>query len=218
MKNWMQNWISRLVLLCLMISGSALAESQLGRDYTALAAPQPSSQQKIEVLEFFFYECGHCFHLHPYLASWEKTMAKDVEIRYVPTMFSDRTEPLARTFYALESMGQIKQVDDAIYRAIHEKDIGLFDQSSISAFLAKNGVDAAKFATAYNSFGVGNKVAQAKQMIRTYNIQGTPTLIVAGKYVITGQQPQDVPRILNDVIAKVRAERAPTKPTAAKKH
>jgi thiol:disulfide interchange protein DsbA len=114
---------------------------------------------------------------------------------------------LARSFYALESIGQLKQVDDAIYQAIHVQEISLFDLESIGTFVAKNGVDRTKFAAAYNSFGVENKINQAKQMIRSYKIQGTPTLVVAGKYLITGQQPQDVPRILNDVIAKVRQER-----------
>lgn len=217
----MKHWMVRLLGLglALFISGSAMAEAQLGREYTKLVTPQPSSAQKIEVLEFFFYQCGHCFHLHPYLASWEKSKPADVEIQYVPTMFSPSTEPLARAYYALESMGQIKKVDDAIYRAIHEQDIDLFDLDSIAGFLAKQGVDRAKFTASYNAFGIGNKVAQAKQMIRTYNIQGTPTLIVAGKYVITGLQPQDVPKVLNDVIAKVRQERGgAAKAPAAKKH
>lgn len=218
----MKRFISRLwIILALCVSGSALAESQLGKDYSLLDPAQPTSNTKIEVLEFFFYECSHCFHLHPFLMQWEKTLPKDVDLRYVPTIFRSSTEPLARTFYALESIGQIKQVDDAIYQAIHVQEAALFDLASISALVAKNGVDRTKFTTAYNSFGVENKINQAKQMIRSYKIQGTPTLIVAGKYVITQQQPKDVPRILNDVIAKVRQERgmgakpaAPAKKTA----
>jgi thiol:disulfide interchange protein DsbA len=200
-----------LAVLALCVSGSVFADAQLGKDYTVLNPVQPSSAQKIEVLEFFFYECSHCFHLHPFLVEWENTLAKDkvkdVEIRFVPTIFRSSTEPLARTFFALEGMGKLKQADDAIYQAIHVQDASLFDVDSIGALVAKNGVDRAKFVAAYNSFGVENKVNQAKQMIRTYHIEGTPTLIVAGKYVITGQQPQDVPRILNALIAKVRHER-----------
>ncbi len=215
----MQHWIGRLLGLglALFISGSAVAEAQLGREYTKLSTPQQTNPKKIEVLEFFFYQCGHCYHLHPYLASWEKSMPTDVEIQYVPTIFRDSTEPLARTYYALESMGEIKRVDDAIYRAIHDQDIELFDQNSIAAFLSKQGVDRAKFTAAYNAFGVGNKVAQAKQMIRSYNIQGTPTLVVAGKYAITGLQPQDMIKVLNEVIAKVRQERGGAA-KASKKH
>lgn len=217
----MKRFINGLwIVLALCVGSSAFAGSQLGKDYSLLDPVQPSSSTKIEVLEFFFYECSHCFHLHPFLMEWEKSLPKDVELRYVPTIFRSSTEPLARTFYALESMGQIKQVDDAIYQAIHVQESALFDLASIGALVAKNGVDRTKFTAAYNSFGVENKINQAKQMIRSYKIQGTPTLIVAGKYVITQQQPKDVPRILNDVIAKVRQERsmgaklvAPTKKT-----
>lgn len=215
----MKSWMSRVfMVLALCVSSSAFAEAQLGKEYTLLSAAQPTSNQKIEVLEFFFYECSHCFDLHPYLMSWEKTMAKDVEIHFVPTIFRPSTEPLARTFFALENNKQIKQIDDAIYQGVHVQNAELFDLASITAFVAKNGVDRAQFTAAYNSFAVENKVNQAKQMIRLYNIQGTPTLVVAGKYVITGQQPKDVPRILNDVIAKVRQERGMgAKPTAPAK-
>lgn len=215
----MKNLMHRLLLAtALLFSTTAFAESQLGKDYLLMNPTQPTSNQKIEVLEFFFYECSHCFHLHPFLVEWEKTMPKDVQIQYVPTIFRSSTEPLARTFYALEGLGQLKQVDDAIYQAIHVQQSELFDLSSISKLVTKYGVAKDKFEAAYNSFSVNSKVNQAKQMIRTYKIQGTPTLIVAGKYVITQQQPQDVPRILNDVIAKVRQERGMgAKPAATKK-
>lgn len=215
----MKNLMRRLLLVATFLASStAFADAQLGKDYTVMNPALPTTSPKIEVLEFFFYECSHCFHLHPFLAEWEKSMPKDVQIQFVPTIFRASTEPLARTFYALEGLGQLKQVDDAIYQAIHVEQAELFDLTSISALVAKNGVDRDKFAAAYNSFTVNSKVNQAKQMIRTYKIQGTPTLVVAGKYVITGQLPQDAVRILNEVIAKVRQERGMgAKPAAAKK-
>jgi len=198
---------SLIVAAALLISGAAVAAAEQGKDYNLLNPAQPASSKKIEVLEFFFYECGHCFHLHPLLAAWEKKMPKDVELVYVPTMFRDSTEPLARTYYALEGMGQIKQMDDAIYQAIHVNNVSLFDLESIGSFVGSRGVDRAKFASAYNSFSVQSKVTRAKQMIRSYGISGTPTLVVDGKYMITGLQPADMIRVLNDVIAKARKER-----------
>ena len=206
----MNSFLTRLMMVAaLLFAGAAHAEVQQGRDYTVLAAPQPSTTGKIEVLEFFFYECGHCFHLHPLLAKWDKSKAGDVEISYVPTMFRSSTEPLARTYYALQGMGQIARLDDLIYKAIHEQQIGLYDLDSIAAFVARNGVDRSSFESAYNSFSVVNKVAHAKQMILpgAYNIQGTPTLIVDGRYAITGLQPADTIRVLDEVIAMVRKGR-----------
>jgi thiol:disulfide interchange protein DsbA len=190
------------------MSGMVFAEAQPGRDYTLLNPAQPVAGKKIEVLEFFFYECSHCFHLHPLLAAWEKNLPKDVEMSYVPTIFRQSTEPLARAYYALESMGKAKQLEDGIYQAIHVKNINLYDLNSISNFVALYGVDKTKFSDAYNSFAVQSKVTRAKQMIRSYAIQGTPTLVVDGKYVITGMGPKDLMRALDEVIAKVRKERA----------
>jgi len=193
-----------IVAVMFMFVGTAFAAAQQGKGYTLLNPAQPASTPKIEVLEFFFYECSHCFHLHPLLADWAKTLPSDVQLTFVPTIFRDSTEPLARTFYALESMGKIKQMDDAIYQAIHIKQANLYDLDTIGAFVASNGVDRNKFAATYQSFTVNSKIANAKQMIRRYGINGTPTLVVDGKYVITGLQPADTIRVLNEVIAMAR--------------
>lgn len=218
----MKSLFTRLLMIAaLLLAGGAHAEAQLGRDYTLLNPPQPTATGKIEVLEFFFYECSHCYHLHPFLSKWEKTKASDVEISFVPTMFRPSTEPLARAYYALQGMGQVERMDDLIYKAIHEQQIGLYDMDSIGAFLARNGVDRKSFEAAYDSFSVLNKVNRAKQMILpgNYNIQGTPTLIVDGRYAISGLQPADTIRVLDEVVAMVRKSRAPVAATGKhKKH
>ncbi len=210
----MKNMIKTLVVAAiLLIGGTAFADVELGKDYKLLNPPQPVSTRKIEVLEFFFYGCSHCFHLHPLLAAWEKNMPKDVELIYVPTIFRDNWEPMARTFYALESLGQLHQLHDALYKAWNVDNDVLGDEAKILGFVAPRGVDRAKFSAAYNSFSMQSKVVRAKQMIRSYGITGTPTLVVDGKYLITGLQPADSIRVLNEVIEMARKERS-AKPKA----
>jgi protein dithiol oxidoreductase (disulfide-forming) len=193
-----------LIALSLLVSSAALADAQLGKEYSLLNPPQPTSTKKIEVLEFFFYGCSHCFHLHPKLSEWEKTMPKDVELILVPTIFRDSWEPMANTYYALESMGQQRQLHDALFRAWNEDKIDLSDEARIGDFVSKHGVDRAKFSAAYNSFSMKSKVTRAKQMIRSYSISGTPTLVVDGKYVIEGLQPEETIRALKEVIVLAR--------------
>lgn len=195
---------SLVVALSLLVSGAAFAAAELGKDYTLLNPPQPTDSKKIEVLEFFFYGCSHCFHLHPLLSTWEKTMPKDVELTFVPTIFRDSWEPMARTFYALESLGQQQQLHDALYKAWNVDNNQLLEEEKIRDFVSSRGVDGAKFSAAYNSFSMQSKVARAKQMIRSYSINGTPTLVVDGKYVIEGLQPEDTIRVLKEVITIAR--------------
>ncbi|WP_435628667.1 thiol:disulfide interchange protein DsbA/DsbL [Candidatus Ferrigenium straubiae] len=196
------------VAALLLIGSSAFAAVEIGRDYKLLNPPQPAGANKIEVLEFFFYGCSHCFHLHPQLSAWEKTMPKDVDLIYVPTIFRDSWEPMARTFYALESLGQLHQHHDALYKAWNVDNEVLGDEAKVLDFLVPRGVDRTKFSAAYNSFSMQSKVVRAKQMIRSYSISGTPTLVVDGKYMISGLQPADAIRVLNEVIEMARKERA----------
>ena len=210
----MGNMIKKLIVAALLLAGStAFAAVELGKNYKLLNPPQPTSTKKIEVLEFFFYGCSHCFDLHPHMSAWEKTMPKDAELIYVPTIFRDSWEPMARTFYALESLGQLHQLHDALYKAWNVNNDVLSDEAKILDFVAPRGVDRAKFSAAYNSFSMQSKVVRAKQMIRSYGITGTPSLVVDGKYLISGLQPPDAIRVLNEVIEMARKERS-AKPKA----
>ncbi|MBI5428882.1 MAG: thiol:disulfide interchange protein DsbA/DsbL [Nitrosomonadales bacterium] len=201
MKNTIQNLV---VAAALLISGAVFAAVEEGRDYTLLQPAQPTSGKKIEVLEFFFYGCSHCFHLHPKLSEWEKTMPKDVELILVPAIFRDSWEPMARTFYALDSLGKQHQLHEPLYKAWNVDNMQLFEEAQILDFVAPRGVDRAKFSAAYNSFSMQSKVTRAKQMIRSYGVSGTPTLVVDGRYVISGLQPDDAIRVLKEVVDMAR--------------
>lgn len=198
-----------LAVTILLFSTQVMAEAQLGKDFQALNPAQPThTGEKIEVLEFFFYECPHCYHLYGPLSAWEKKMPKDVELQFIPVIFRDSQELMARTYYALETMGQHKRLHNDLFEAWHVYNTNLSDEAKVQDFVAQHGVDRAKFAANINSFTMSSKVARSNQMVRDYGIRGTPTLVVDGKYFITGLQPQETINVLNDVIAKARKERS----------
>ena len=193
--------------LALLCSTQVWAELVEGKDYKVLNPAQPThSGNKVEVLEFFFYGCVHCFHLNPQIGAWEKRMPKDVEFVYVPAIFNPTWEVSGRAYYALEALGERKRLHNDLFDAWDQNNL-LADEASTTEFVAKHGVDRNKFRDAYNSFGVQNQVMRAKQMGQSYGIRGTPTLIVDGKYVITGLQPAETIQVLNAVIDKARKER-----------
>jgi len=208
------NFIKNIfAIFVLVFATQVLAEPVAGKDYKLVEPAQnTNSGNKIEVLEFFFYGCSHCFHLHPELTSWERKMPKDVELILVPTVFNRNWEPMAYTYYALEALGKQRDLHHELYDAWNVKNIDLSDEGKITAFVAQHGVDRNKFSEAYRSFGVGSKVTRSKQLTQSYRISGTPTLIVDGKYLITGLQPAESIRVLSQLLDKVRKERGKSKP------
>lgn len=197
------------VVVALLCATYAQAEVLAGRDYKVMNSPMPtSSGKKVEVLEFFFYGCPHCYHLHPYISAWEKKMPKDVALEYVPVIFNDSWEPMAHTYYALESMGKIRELHDALFEAWNVQNIDLSDEARIAEFVARHGVDRNKFDADYNSFAISSKIARSNQLVQSYGIRGTPTIAVDGKYIITGLQPQETIRVLDEVVALARKERS----------
>lgn len=217
------------VLLMLFAAGNALAQQApvVGRDYTQVSPPQPTDGKKIEVIEFFWYGCPHCYHLEPALKAWLKKKPADVEFRPVPGTFGSPTwEPLTRTYYALDAMGLAPKYHDAIFAAIHEeKDAAkqramVGDSRVIADWLASKGVDKQKFLDAYNSFAVNNRTKRSEDLTRTYDVPGTPALAIDGRYLTSPSNFTNADgsvnydrffRVVDQLIAQARKDRAGSK-------
>jgi thiol:disulfide interchange protein DsbA len=196
-------------VLALLGATCVHAEVVEGKDYKIMNNPQPTtSGKKVEVLEFFFYGCSHCYHLHPFMSEWERKKPKDVELKYVPVVFQDSAEPMARAFYAVEAMGQLNKMHDEFFKSLYVLNLDMNDEASITNFVAKYGLDRAKFGEVYNSFAMQSKIARSSQMVQSYGIRGTPTVVVDGKYAITGLQPERIVEVLDEVIKIARKERS----------
>src|SRR5574342_620568 len=124
---------------------SAIAEPKADRDYRAIPIPQPvASPGKIEVLEFFYYGCPHCYDLQPALKKWKAKMPRDVEFRSVPALFRDSWVPLVKTFYALEALGLEKKLGEKVYEAVQVDNLRLSDEKVMAEWITKQGVDRQK--------------------------------------------------------------------------
>jgi thiol:disulfide interchange protein DsbA len=159
-----------------------------GVHYVRLAQPVPTADAgKIEVIEFFWYECPHCNAFEPALDAWSKRLADDVSFRRVPVWF--REEPFSaqqRVFYALDSLGLVPTLHRKVFAAIHNEHVRLRTPEDIAAFALKNGVDPMQFIAAYNSFSVQSKSQQARQTAAAYKIDSVPAMGVHGRYYTNG--------------------------------
>jgi len=211
--NLMRLFVAFLLFLGLGLTGipGVRAELTEGRDYTVLLRPQPTESGKnIEVLEFFWYGCPHCYKLYPYIKAWLKGVPKDVSFHYVPAIFRSSWVPGAKTFYTLEIMGARDKLHDKIYYAIHIEKIDLTKEELLFNWIAKQGIDRKKFVAIYNSFTVENQSSQSSRMSRNYGFKGVPALAVDGKYLTSGRMgdtPQETIRTLDELIKKARKER-----------
>ena len=168
--------------------------------------------------EFFSYACPHCNEFYPQLHTWLATQQQDVVLRRVPVGFN--RPPwinLARTFYALQSLGLLDKLDGPLFNAIHEKHEQLWDEDSIAQWVGKNGGSADKFAAAYASFSVNNQTVQGDAMAEDYGVDGVPTLAVDGRYVALGNTFPEILKNTDALVAKARAEHAAAPKPAAKK-
>ncbi|HXY97661.1 MAG TPA: thiol:disulfide interchange protein DsbA/DsbL [Steroidobacteraceae bacterium] len=180
--------VTMLCLAAAALTLSAPARAQLveGKDYRPLTPPRPtSSPGKVEVVEFFSYACPHCAKFNPLVSAWVAKQPKDVAFKRVAVSYGRPPwMNLSRTYYALESTGDLKKLDAALFRAIHDDHQNLFDEQSIADWVGKEGGDATRFANAYVSFGVNNQTVQADQMAEDFGIDAIPTLAVNGRYVV----------------------------------
>jgi thiol:disulfide interchange protein DsbA len=174
-----------LSILCL--SGIAVAQSakiEEGFDYRILPIPQAVEVKgKVEVIEFFWYGCPHCYDFEPELSAWVKRQPKDVSFRRVPVAFRDDFLPHSQLFYALEAMGKGDALNEKVMYAMHKENKRLLTESEIADWVASQGIDRNTFLASYRSFAVVSKARAAKQLAEAYRIDGVPTIVMQGKYV-----------------------------------
>jgi thiol:disulfide interchange protein DsbA len=175
------------LLLALTMTGVALGQANKideGIDYRLLANPQPvETKGKVEVIEFFWYGCPHCFDFEPELSAWVKRQPKDVVFKRVPVAFREDFIPHSQLFYALQTMGKGDALNEKVMYAIHKENKRLLTESEIADWVASQGVDRNTFLATYRSFAVVSKARATNQLVEAYRIDGVPTIVMQGRYV-----------------------------------
>ncbi|GAB4179227.1 MAG: thiol:disulfide interchange protein DsbA [Rhodocyclaceae bacterium] len=193
-----------------LAAAGARAALLAGRDYVRIAQPLATeSGAKVEVLEFFWYGCPHCFDLEPLIERWLARLPADAAYRRVPAIFNKTWETGAKLYYTLDALGLTARLHRPVFDAIHKERIPVHtDEKAMAAFLDKHGVDRKRFQDTWASFAVGGKLERAKQLTRASRIEGVPALIVDGRYLATGPSHDAMMKVVDELIAQVRAERA----------
>nr|WP_321167572.1 thiol:disulfide interchange protein DsbA/DsbL [uncultured Roseateles sp.] len=165
------------------LPGLALAQGAPveGKQYLKLSQALPTTPGKIDVLEFFWYGCPHCFTFDPVIEAWSKQLPADVNFRRVHVGFRANIKSHQKLFFALEAMGKEAEVHTAVFNAF-QRDMPE-DDKAVMALAGRLGLDMAKFTAAYNSFGVQTKCAQASKLSDEYRIDGVPAVGIAGRYL-----------------------------------
>ena len=204
-----------VVIACLLFALPVLAASPApalveGTDYVLVDNPQPYAPLagKIEVVEVFGYWCPHCAEFQPQLSAWKRKLPADVRFSYVPAVF-ESGDDFARAYFAAEHFGVLDKTHDEMFRAIHAE--GLLPRnasaSEIAAYYGQQGLDPAKVQAYMLGPAVQAKLEHARQFALNAGVEGTPTLVVDGRYRITAQTHEDGLRIAGQLIDQLRAAR-----------
>jgi len=171
---------------------------------------------KVEVLDFFWYGCNHCYALEPLFNDWMAQQSDDdVAVRRVPVGFNAGMRPSQQLYYTLEAMDRL-DLHTAVFRAIHVERQRLSSKSAIVNWAKGQGLDEQRFADTFDSFGVNVKVDRANTLWKTYNIEGTPTVVVGGRYVTSPghaggyrETVVEVDQLVKQLVAQLRSAPAP---------
>lgn len=192
-----------------LVSAAVAAEPQEGKHYSRLQMPQPTEQPgKVEVIEFFWYGCPHCFDFEPLLKSWTKKLPGDVHFKKVPAIFRAEWAAGARIYYTLEALNLLDKHHDAVFNAVIKQRVNLNDEKILFDWVTKQGIDRQQFADMYKSFAVDGKVRRAAEMTQEYGFGGVPVVIVGGKYMPAPNLGTfgNMLEVVDGLIAKNRSE------------
>lgn len=196
----------------LACSADSPAQYQEGKNYQLLPQPvRTRSPDKIEVVEVFWYGCSHCFHFEPMVEAWASQQADDVDFWQSPAMWNGAMKMHAQAFYAARAMGLSEELHQPLFNALNLERKRLVKKDEIEEFFVSHGADRDKFRKTFDSFGVKSQVSQADARARSYQISGTPELIVNGKYRVTARLAggqANMLKVVDFLIEQERKQRA----------
>ncbi|MGD8379256.1 MAG: thiol:disulfide interchange protein DsbA/DsbL [Gammaproteobacteria bacterium] len=187
-----------LAVFCLPLSALAadapvaadqpLPAVHAGRDYAVLVPAQPTSAgpDKIEVIEFFWYGCPHCFAFEPFVEKWLESKPDNVVFRRVPAVINPAWKLLARAWYVAKALGVTDTMHKALFDAIHVDHRQITSVTELEQFFVDHGVSKEQFDNTYHSFEVDNQMRRATELAQRYQVTAVPTMIVNGKYRTDG--------------------------------
>jgi len=180
-----------IVVCCtLLIPGILYAAPEYKENvqYELVLPAQPTTtDNKVEVVEMFWYGCPHCNNLEPYVNRWLKKMPSNAQFVRIPAIFQPSWEMHARAYYTAEILGVLDKTHSAMFEAIHQQHQHLSSDADFQKFFEQHGVSANDFNRVFHSFAVEAKIRRAKDMTQRYGIHGVPSLIVNGKYRTSAQ-------------------------------
>ena len=207
----MRTILATFALLMVTMTPVMAQEAYLaGVHYEVIEQPVVTEDpEKIEVTEVFWYGCGHCFSFEPTVQKWKKTLAEDVNFVASPAIWNKPMEAHAKAFYTAKALGKLDEMHEPFFEALNVERKKLTSEGDLAEFFAKFGVDEETFKKTFKSFTVVSQVNKANDKARKYGIQGTPELIVNGKYRVTGRlagSQEGMISVANFLIAKERSE------------
>jgi protein dithiol oxidoreductase (disulfide-forming) len=210
----MKNLFTALSLLLLSFAVCAGDTYQEDIDYFPVIPEQAGAEgQRVEVAEFFWFGCGHCFTFEPHLHGWIKDKPEYVDVVLIPAMFErPEVEMHAKTFYALKLLGVEEPLHGKIFEAMHAQKRNLNTQEAMETFLGENGVNVEEYRKAMKSFAVETQAKRAALLAERYDIRGVPSIVVDGKYRISGLESQKMLGVLNHLIEQVRTRKGAAAP------
>ncbi|HET7587571.1 MAG TPA: thiol:disulfide interchange protein DsbA/DsbL [Gammaproteobacteria bacterium] len=191
---------------------AAADQPEAGVNYQVLDTAQPTSAPagKVEVIEFFWYACPHCFAFEPYLEDWLAYKPENVVFVRVPVVKGFQwADAMAHAYYTEKALGVVDKLHDAIFNEIHQKRHLLKSKEDFKAFFEQHGVSGEDFESAWNSFSVAMNVKRAANLQQAYRIMGVPTVAVGGRYTATlhaGQGIEDLPDVIDYLVKKAASE------------
>ena len=177
-----------------------------GVDYERLPSPQPvRDPARVEVIEFFWYGCAACYRLEPVLRAWVSRQPEDVLFREIPAVWNPILETHARAYYTARALDILEHLHFDIFVRLLREGEPLNNKAQIRRFFALHKVSAENFNRAWDSFGVRSSVRQASARMRRYSVQGTPSIVVHGKYLVRSMQnTAKMFRIVDYLVARER--------------
>ena len=214
-----------LIAVALFFASSTVAQMPEFREvdhYRVIPTPFETTDvnsDTVVVTEMFSYSCIHCYNFEDLLTEWRERQSENVKFEREHVVFSAAGLNLAKAFYVAEELGITEKIHHPMFTAIHVNGLKMNQQDLLVRLFEGRGETAAEeFQAAFDGFNVENRIRRSDTLVRGWRIEGTPAMVVDGRYIAGGthaRTKQQILAIVDFLVAKVLDERRAQRETGS---
>lgn len=197
-------WVGLTVTAAIGFALPAMAASSLEGQYELLDQPSKHSPGKVKLYEFADFYCPHCHHFErTTIPELKQEFGDQLEVIMVgfPVIRGKLSTPF-EMYEQAKRMGKGPEMKRALFRAIHQEGVEIFDRTIRALLIREVGLDVHAFEQGMKEGDPYRALQKGKRWGERVGVRHTPTIVLDGHIKVENISTENLKTVIQSILSQ----------------